>query len=58
MKLAGATYMDIHAMGGGIHSTVAASRAATEDELLASLVKRLQRMIAFGSTMIEAKVCD
>ncbi len=33
MKLAGASYMQIHEAGGGIHFTVEKTRAATEDEL-------------------------
>lgn len=55
MKLAGATYMDIHAMGGGIGYTVGCTRAASEDELLQLLLARLARMLRAGTTLVEAK---
>ncbi|KAJ3207973.1 putative imidazolonepropionase [Entophlyctis luteolus] len=55
LKLAGATYMDIHARGGGIGFTVAHTRAADEPTLLQLLIRRLDRMLALGSTCIEAK---
>jgi imidazolonepropionase len=55
MKLAGAKYMDIHAMGGGIGYTVTHTRAASEDELLASLLVRLRKALASGTTLLEAK---
>lgn len=54
-KLAGATYLQILQSGGGIMSTVRATRAASEDELVASLSARLSRMLAFGTTTIEVK---
>lgn len=55
MKLAGATYMDIHKMGGGIHFTVQHVKDATEDELYDALLKRLHAMLRCGTTTIEAK---
>jgi imidazolonepropionase len=55
MKLAGATYMDVHAMGGGINFSVRATRASSEDELARLLRERLDRMLRAGTTLIEAK---
>jgi imidazolonepropionase len=54
-RLAGATYQEIAAAGGGILSTVAATRAAGEDELAAAVASRLDRMLAWGTTTAEAK---
>lgn len=55
LRLQGKTYLEILAAGGGILSTVAATRAASVDELVAQARPRLQRMLAHGSTTIEAK---
>ncbi|KAL9959748.1 hypothetical protein ACROYT_G033103 [Oculina patagonica] len=55
MKLAGATYMDIHKAGGGIGFTVEHVRKATEEELYTSLRKWLLRMLRSGTTLVEAK---
>uniref|UniRef100_A0A8C5NQ30 Probable imidazolonepropionase n=1 Tax=Junco hyemalis TaxID=40217 RepID=A0A8C5NQ30_JUNHY len=55
MKLAGASYMEIHQAGGGIHFTVEHTRAASEAELLAGLQQRLGRMLRAGSTLVECK---
>lgn len=55
MKLAGATYLDILNAGGGIMSTVRAVRAATEDDLAASLARRLRAMLSLGTTTAEVK---
>lgn len=55
MKLAGATYMDIHAKGGGIHYTVDCVRRATVEQLYTSLDRRLTTMMTMGTTMVEAK---
>ncbi|XP_063609866.1 probable imidazolonepropionase [Penaeus indicus] len=44
MKLAGASYMEVHAAGGGINFTVEHTRAASEQELLDLLLPRLRRM--------------
>ncbi|XP_053271078.1 probable imidazolonepropionase [Pleuronectes platessa] len=55
MKLAGATYMDVHRAGGGIHFTVEHTRAAAPSDLLASLSGRLARMQRAGTTLVECK---
>ena len=55
MRLRGATYLDIMAAGGGIMSTVRATRAASDDELLAATRTRLDRMLSLGTTTVEAK---
>ena len=54
-RLAGATYADIAASGGGIVKTVAATRAANEHELVDLARKRLAEMLASGTTTAEAK---
>lgn len=51
----GATYQEIAAEGGGIQSTVRATRAATEDELVEIGRKHASWFIANGTTTIEAK---
>ena len=55
MKLAGATYMEVHAAGGGIHFTVERTREASEAELVELLVPRLWRMLRAGTTTVECK---
>lgn len=54
-RLAGATYAEIAAGGGGIVKTVAATRAASELELIDGARARLAEMLAFGTTTAEAK---
>ncbi len=54
-RLAGKTYLEIAAAGGGILSTVRATRQASEDELLANTCARLGRMLAWGTTTAEVK---
>lgn len=54
-RLAGATYAEIAAGGGGIVSTVAATRAASEAELVAATRTRLDEMLACGTTTCEVK---
>jgi len=54
-RLAGASYEDIARAGGGIVSTVAATRKAGEDELFAAAAPRLRRLIAEGVTAVEIK---
>lgn len=54
-RIAGATYQQIAAAGGGILCTVALTRAATEDELLASARRHRDWMIRAGTTTVEAK---
>ena len=55
LKLAGASYMDIHKAGGGIAFTVEHTRAASAETLLTSLLGRLDRALALGTTLLEAK---
>ncbi|MBN2387595.1 MAG: imidazolonepropionase [Anaerolineales bacterium] len=55
MKMAGAHYLDILAAGGGILSTVRASRAASPEALLEQTRARARRMFAHGTTTVEAK---
>jgi imidazolonepropionase len=54
-RLAGATYTDIAAAGGGIARTVAATRAASEDDLVGIARGRLDAMAASGTTTCEVK---
>ena len=54
-RLGGATYEEIARAGGGIVSSVAATRAASEDELYASALTRLQGLKATGVTTVEIK---
>lgn len=51
----GAKYLDILAAGGGILSTVRATRSASIETLLAQTRPRLLRMFAHGTTTVEAK---
>lgn len=55
MRLQGASYEDIARAGGGILSTVKATRAASEDELFASASARLATLLAHGVTSVEIK---
>ncbi|MEK8030203.1 imidazolonepropionase [Ideonella sp. DXS29W] len=55
MRLKGATYEEIARAGGGIRSTVTATRAATEDELVASALGRARTLVADGVTTMEIK---
>ena len=55
IRLAGATYEEVARAGGGIVSTMKATRAASEDALIASALPRLDAMIAEGTTTIEIK---
>lgn len=54
-RLAGKTYQAIAAEGGGILSTVAATRRASEDEITGNVLRHLDWMLAGGTTTIEAK---
>jgi imidazolonepropionase len=54
-RLAGKSYLEIAAAGGGILSTVRSTRAAGEDELVQNTRRRLDRMLAHGTTTAEAK---
>lgn len=55
LKLQGSSYADIARAGGGIVSTVQATRAASEEQLLAAALQRLDVMLAEGITTIEVK---
>jgi imidazolonepropionase len=55
MKMAGTAYLDILAAGGGIISTVRATRTASIESLIAQTRPRLLRMFAHGTTTVEAK---
>ena len=55
MRLRGATYLEIMAAGGGIMNTVRATRAASLDELVGQSRRRLDKMVAYGTTTAEAK---
>src|SRR5262245_12680133 len=55
LRLAGASYEEIARAGGGILSTVKATRAATEAELVQAALPRLDALIAEGVTGVEIK---
>lgn len=55
MRLAGASYEEVAKAGGGIVSSVRATREASEDELFASAGKRLESLLAEGVCAIEIK---
>jgi imidazolonepropionase len=55
LRAAGATYEELHARGGGILSTVRATRAAGEDGLRAAVERHRGWMRAHGTTTFEAK---
>lgn len=55
LRLAGATYEEIARAGGGIVSTVKATRAASEDDLVRQSLPRLDALLAEGVTTIEIK---
>lgn len=55
LRLGGATYEEIARAGGGIVSTVKATRAADEDELVRQSLPRLDALLAEGVTTVEIK---
>jgi len=55
LRLKGASYEEIARAGGGILSTVTATRASSEDDLLARALPRIDQLIASGATTIEVK---
>ncbi len=55
MRARGATYQEIHAAGGGIWSTVQATRQATDEQLRDLTAERLRRMLTHGTTTAEVK---
>jgi len=54
-RVAGASYMEIMAAGGGIMNTVRRTRAASLGELVAQAKPRLERMLTHGTTTVEIK---
>ncbi len=54
-RLAGVSYATIAAEGGGIHATVGATRAGSDAALAEAVRKRLEAMVAHGTTTAEAK---
>jgi imidazolonepropionase len=54
-RLAGASYAEIARAGGGILATVAATRAASEDDLVALALPRLDALLASGAGTVEVK---
>ncbi len=54
-RCAGVSYEDIARRGGGIQTTVRATRAATEDELVELALPRLDALMASGATTVEVK---
>lgn len=55
MRNAGKTYLEIAESGGGIWSSVQHTRSASEDELLKTLLERINFLISLGITTIEVK---
>ena len=55
MRVAGRTYLEIAAAGGGILSSLAGVREASREELVALLLARLDRFLELGTTTVEAK---
>lgn len=55
MRLNGASYEEVARAGGGIVSTVRATRAASEEDLIASALPRVDALIAEGVALIEVK---
>ncbi|MGP0089111.1 MAG: imidazolonepropionase [Xanthobacteraceae bacterium] len=55
LRLKGATYEEIARAGGGIASTVKATRSASEDDLVAQALTRLDHLLSEGVTMVEIK---
>jgi imidazolonepropionase len=55
LRLQGASYEEIARSGGGILSTVTATRKASEDELMAAALPRIDQLIGSGATVIEVK---
>ena len=54
-RVAGASYLEIAAAGGGIASSVKGVRGASAEELLVALLLRLDRFLELGTTTVEAK---
>ncbi|MDX1417196.1 MAG: imidazolonepropionase [Candidatus Promineifilaceae bacterium] len=55
LRIGGATYLEIMAAGGGIRSTMQQTRTASAELLFQSARRRLDQMLALGSTTVEIK---
>lgn len=55
LRIQGRTYQEIASLGGGINSTVKKTREASSQELFNLGMERLNRMLSFGTTTVEAK---
>ncbi len=55
LRARGASYRELQAQGGGIQSTVRATRAASDEDLCAGTAARIDRFAAHGTSFIEAK---
>ncbi|MFH1336122.1 MAG: imidazolonepropionase, partial [Candidatus Zixiibacteriota bacterium] len=55
MRIKGKSYQEIAAAGGGIKSSVKALRSKSKEELIRLAIPRLDRMLSYGTTTIEAK---
>ncbi|HEX7400817.1 MAG TPA: imidazolonepropionase [candidate division Zixibacteria bacterium] len=55
MRIRGKSYQEIAASGGGIKSSVRALRSKSKEELIRLAIPRLDRMLSYGTTTIEAK---
>jgi len=55
MRIKGKTYVEISQSGGGIRSSIAGVRSASEDELFELAKKRIEKIISNGTTTLEAK---
>jgi imidazolonepropionase len=55
MRIRGKTYQEIAQSGGGIKSSVKALRSKSKEELIQLAIPRLDRMLSYGTTTIEAK---
>lgn len=54
-RLRGKSYMEIAAAGGGIHSSVRMFREASDDDVLAESLRRIDQMAAYGTGTVEVK---
>ena len=55
MRCQGKSYMEIAAEGGGIRSSVRSFRAASDEAILGQSLRRLDRMLSYGTTTVEVK---
>ncbi|NOZ74383.1 MAG: imidazolonepropionase [FCB group bacterium] len=54
-RLGGASYEEIAAAGGGIQSSIQGVRKASKEELIAIVLRRMDRFLSLGTTTVEAK---